>query len=175
MGLELSPEDEIIYQGRVVGRLTYDNDNGGNARICLDVAFACSPGDHIVPLTYLSIGLTKVEPPPSPALIVIQTDPGDFVDAEEAPRLLLEEIVKVRPNIWNFHKNDKDPWPSVLHAHDYEKNLKLDAISGEIFNVTTRKRVGRLNEKKLAAVQAQLLFSKDLGELARSLFGPEEQ
>jgi hypothetical protein len=71
---------------------------------------------------------------------------------------------------WKFHKNDADPWPSVLHGHHSERPLKLDALSGNIFNIHTRERVQKMKHKELARVQAVLLGSKDFGERARSLF-----
>ena len=46
--------------------------------------------------------------------------------------------------------------PSVLHAHEYDRNLKLDAITGDIFDATTRDHCMRLKNGKLRDIQAQL-------------------
>jgi hypothetical protein len=70
---------------------------------------------------------------------------------------------------WIFHKVDADPWPSLLHGHHNERPLKLDAITGFIYNIRNRKHVQSLRRKPLLAVQQQLLMSKDLRERARSL------
>lgn len=167
MGLELT-EGIILYQGREVGQLEYDVEQR-RGRITLAVEFHCEAGDHVVPLVAFSRALTSLELPQSEVLLSITTGPDDIAYSERGPRLLVEEVVKVRPNVWNFHKTDKDRWPSLLHGHDYEKNLKLDAITGEIYDVTTRKEVGTLNGKKLAQVQGRLRQSKDFTDLVAQL------
>jgi hypothetical protein len=70
-------------------------------------------------------------------------------------------------SVWIFHKNDADPWSSILHAHHSERPLKLDAITGNIFDVRTRQMVQRLKPKELARIQVELFASKDFGERAR--------
>jgi hypothetical protein len=109
--------------------------------------------------------------------IKVSDHPDDYeLDAEwpprptrEPPRDVLCVPLKVLAR-WKFNKNDADPWPSVLHGHHSERPLKLDAISGDIFNIHTRQRVQRMKPKELARVQTRLLDSKDFGERARSLF-----
>ena len=44
-----------------------------------------------------------------------------------------EERVKHNGEIWIIHKSDKDPFPSNPHAHNYEKRLKMDLGSGELY------------------------------------------
>lgn len=52
---------------------------------------------------------------------------------------------------WYLHQNDLDPWPSNFHAHNYDRKEVLDCHSGVIYDSTTRKRVGKMRPKKLAA------------------------
>jgi hypothetical protein len=111
--------------------------------------------------------------------IHVSDDPDDYEFEGEwpptpraAPAWLWENfcplIVLAR---WKFHKTDVDPWPSLLHGHHSQRPLKLDAITGEIFNIHTRERVQKMKPRELARVQAELLDSKDFSERARSLFG----
>jgi hypothetical protein len=83
------------------------------------------------------------------------------------PNLL---YLTVRP-VWIFHKSDADPWPSLLHGHHNQRPLKLDAITGEIFNIHSRKCVQKLKSKELARIQAQLFSSKDFAQRAEALIG----
>jgi hypothetical protein len=68
---------------------------------------------------------------------------------------------------WQFHKTDPDPWPSPLHGHHCEEPIKLDAITGELWEIPTRKRVGRLKREELKRIQGDLLRSKDFAEKSR--------
>jgi hypothetical protein len=71
---------------------------------------------------------------------------------------------------WEFHKTDADPWPSMLHGHFYDARLKLDAITGKIYN-SERQHCSNLKEKELRRVQLALLNSKDYTERARLHLG----
>jgi len=81
----------------------------------------------------------------------IQTDEAEIAQEFPVRRLLTEKIVKGGGYIWNFHKTDPDLWPSALHAHDYEKDLTLDALTGDIYDAATRERCKRLSAKALAS------------------------
>lgn len=70
---------------------------------------------------------------------------------------------------WIFHKADPDPWPSLLHGHHNERPLKLDAITGFIYNIHTRKHVQSLRPKALLPIQTKLMTSKDFADRARAL------
>jgi hypothetical protein len=72
---------------------------------------------------------------------------------------------------WVFHKSDPDPWPSTLHGHHSERPLKLDAISGFIYNIKTREHVQTLRPKELRRIQMALIDSKDFSDRARVLTG----
>jgi hypothetical protein len=64
-----------------------------------------------------------------------------------------------------YKRADADPWPSPLHGHEYDKGLKLDAITGRIFDVATRQLCETLNPKHLRSIQDELRASKDFKEL----------
>jgi hypothetical protein len=93
-----------------------------------------------------------------------------------------DEADKVRPSrpvaflvvmaCWIFHKNDADPWPSILHGHHNERPLKLDAITGFIYEIKTRRHVQTVRSRELARIQMELMNSKDFGDRARALLGP---
>ncbi len=81
--------------------------------------------------------------------------------AKKAVRMLTEKTVKGDGHKWVFHKNDADHWPSDFHGHDYENNLKLDLVSGKIFDVGTRQSCGKLKGTSLKMVRDELEKSKD--------------
>lgn len=74
---------------------------------------------------------------------------------------LYEILIRGDNYKWRFYKNDVDNWPSKLHGHDYDKKLKLDAFTGDIYNVNSRKKVSKLNKKSLKKVQDKLKSSSD--------------
>ena len=90
-------------------------------------------------------------------------------------RLLTEKTIKQKGYVWRFHKNDADQWPSKLHGHEYHKNLKIDAITGEIYDAGTRELCMKLNVKKLEAIQSELRASPDFVALvAKYIDGDNE-
>ena len=66
---------------------------------------------------------------------------------------------------WKFNKTDKDPWPSRLHGHEYDKGLKLDATNGHIYDAATRRYRTKLKSKFLDQVHDELRHSKDFNAL----------
>jgi len=57
---------------------------------------------------------------------------------------------------WRVHKSDPDHWPSKPHAHDYEGNVKLDIKDGSVWDVTTKKRVGRVKKSDLDELRDEI-------------------
>jgi hypothetical protein len=102
-------------------------------------------------------------PPPPPEL-----SPAEQAEIDRVIRS--GAALTVRP-CWIFHKNDADPWPSMLHGHHNERPLKLDAITGFIYSVHTRKHVQSLRRGELECVQRALINSKDFADRARALIG----
>jgi hypothetical protein len=74
---------------------------------------------------------------------------------------------------WQFHKNDRDNWPSPLHGHHCQEPLKLDAITGDIWKIPEKKLFSRVKEKELIRIQRDLLQSKDLAEKSRLYLGAD--
>jgi hypothetical protein len=107
--------------------------------------------------------------PPLPSPPLPQLSPEE--KAERDRTMLRASFLIVLP-CWVFHKNDPDPWPSLLHGHHNERPLKLDAVTGFIYSIHTREYVQRLRPKALLPIQMTLLASKDFGHRARSLIGP---
>jgi hypothetical protein len=69
----------------------------------------------------------------------------------ETPKLLTEQTLKVKGEIWVIHKNDADPFPSTPHAHNYESGTSLHLGTGELFN--KRESRGFVNCKNLKLVR----------------------
>lgn len=82
---------------------------------------------------------------------------------EGTVKLLTEQTVKVKGEIWQVHKNDADPFPSIPHAHNYASGLSLHLGTGELFK--KRDRVNQLQCKKLLTIREKLT-AFDLPDLA---------
>ena len=78
--------------------------------------------------------------------------------------VLIQRRVLIKDNglIWIIHKNDKDPFPSIPHAHCLDQNLKLDLGNGNYFR--NRELLGRLKKKELISIRekASKVFQGDL-------------
>jgi hypothetical protein len=130
--------------------------------------------------------------PDGPLRIAASDDPADYEMAElsewpasepaptDEPAPADEDLgasthpLRILPH-WVFHKNDPDPWPSLLHGHHNSEPLKLDAITGGIYNIHTRQLVQTLKKTNLQWVHEQLLASKDFGDKARKLLAQDAQ
>lgn len=149
---------KITYRDKEVGEHIFKD---GRSTVRLEIEY--EGGDNwIVPLSWFARGLSMIpENMPAPALLTVKTS-KDSIDQEfNVVRYLTEKEVKRGNYIWRFHKTDTDSWPSILHGHDYEKGLKLDAITGKIYVVQTRQLCKILKKKDLKYVQAKLRKSKD--------------
>jgi hypothetical protein len=71
-------------------------------------------------------------------------------------KLLLEQKIKVKGEIWVIHKNDADPLPSTPHAHNYDSGISLHLGTGEFFDKRVSK--GFLDCKKLKFLRGQITF-----------------
>lgn len=81
---------------------------------------------------------------------------------EGTVKLLTEQTVKVKGEVWQVHKNDADPFPSIPHAHNYASGLSLHLGTGELFK--KRSKVDQLQCKRLLAIREKLT-ELDLPEL----------
>jgi hypothetical protein len=92
-----------------------------------------------------------------------QLKPGilaEFTESEPLiplgiPRLLTEQTVKVKGEIWRVHKNDADGFPSIPHAHNYETGVVLDLGNGTMYD-RNRNQIGTLSCKKLLLIRGKL-------------------
>jgi hypothetical protein len=159
MSLQFDPRTgKITYRGKEVGEHIFEN---GRSRVLLNIEYE-GEGDWVVPLSWFAYGLSMLaENQPAQALLTIETSEISIADEFEVLRYLTEKQVKRGGYIWVFHKTDVDDWPSPLHGHDYDKGLKLDAVTGDIYDVGTRERCKTLKAGDLKAVQAELRASKD--------------
>jgi hypothetical protein len=164
--LQIDADDPAVinYQGRPVGRMDFKN---GVTKVSLNLAYECSDFEEaIVPLSLLAIGLSRInqQRQDDPAALNIATQDSDIAQEFAVARFLIERTIKQGGSVWVFHKTDVDTWPSILHGHEYDKNLKLDALTGDIFDVATRQRCATLTAKKLKVIQDELRQSKDFAD-----------
>lgn len=70
------------------------------------------------------------------------------------PKLLTEQTIKVKGEVWVIHKCDADPFPSTPHAHNFESGISLHLGTGEFFQ--RRRSKGFLNCKRLIFVREKI-------------------
>jgi hypothetical protein len=167
MSLQFDPSTgKITYRGKEVGEHIFKD---GRSTVRLNIEYE-GDDDWIVPLSWFAHGLSMLaENQPALALLTVETSEDSIAEEFEVVRFLTEKQVKRGGYIWKFHKSDADNWPSPLHGHDYDKGLKLDAITGGIYDVGTRERCKTLKAGDLQAVQAELRASKDFKEVVATL------
>jgi hypothetical protein len=56
-------------------------------------------------------------------------------------------IIKLKGEVWEVHKHDKDEFPSNPHAHNYEYGLKLHLGTGVLYK--KKNMVGSIRKKDL--------------------------
>jgi hypothetical protein len=172
MPIEFDPTtSEIRYEGQVVGRYDYKD---GVSRVSLNLTYECGPEEWVVPLSWFAYGLAKLEkhqPRENTVAMVVNTDETDIAEEYPVLRLLTERTVRQAGYIWVFHKSDADHWPSALHAHDYDKNMKLDALTGDIYDAATKQLCAKLKAKKLEEIHRELRQSKDFADKIAQLLG----
>lgn len=78
----------------------------------------------------------------------------DSILPDGTPQILTEQTVKVKGEVWIIYKNDKDPFPSSPHAHNYQSGVSLHLGTGEFFKKRTSK--GFLPCKTLKALREKL-------------------
>jgi len=167
MSIQFDPETgKMTYNGKEVGEHTYSN---GKSHVRLHIEFE-TEGEWVVPLSWLAYGLTLLpENKPAPALLEVSTAEDGIETEYSVLRFLTEKQIKRSGYIWKFHKTDADHWPSELHGHDYEKGLKLDVLTGDIYDVGTRQLCKRLKASQLLIVQSELRASADFSDTINRL------
>jgi hypothetical protein len=70
------------------------------------------------------------------------------------PRLLTEQKIRSKGEVWVVHQNDADDFPSDPHAENYEAGVKLHLGNGALYK--KRKCVGAISKKDLLAVRSKI-------------------
>src|SRR5262245_4665398 len=129
---------KFSYQGKEIGEHMIEN---GRNIVRINLEYEGGADDWMYPIIGLADGLSTLAKHRRPPVLLTIETPEDSIDKQfNVPRQLNEKLVKRGGYVWNFHKADADPWPSPLHGHDYDKHLKLDATTGDIYDAGTRKR-----------------------------------
>lgn len=144
-----------------MGRCHFED---GKSHVSLNLVFDGTE-DWLVAIGPLAEGLRVVSERNKPEVaLTIRTSRDSVVEVQGEQRMLIEYFVKQKNYKWDFHKNDADHWPSALHAHEYDQNLVLDAINGEIYCKASRKVIKKLKPKKLLNIHDKLRESKEFGD-----------
>ena len=166
MSLTFDPSTgKIFYNGREIGEHRCEN---GKSSVHLTLDYETLSDDWVVPLTYLAFGLNRLPQatPKEPVLSISMVEDG-IAQEFDVPRLLIEKLVSRGNYVWAFHKTDVDAWPSPLHGHDYDKGLKLDVVTGHVYDVATRQRCKTVKRKHLSDIRDELRASSVTGGSAQ--------
>lgn len=169
MPLQFNPKTgEIIYEEKVIGAYQCRD---GKGHVRLNIEYECTPDEWILPISWLGHGLAMLEKHKvaSEPLLTIENNEDDIEETYSVKITLTEKTIRTAGYIWQFHKNDADTWPSRLHAHDYDLHLKLDAITGLIYDVGTKNVYKKLKKKTLSHIHNELHNAKDFSEIAKEL------
>ncbi len=82
-------------------------------------------------------------------------EPFDYTQLDGTIRIK-EFLIKIG-DIWEFHKYEKDTFPSLPHGHNKEKAEKLDVYTGIIYDIRTRNPIRKVSPKKLLQIQNTLI------------------
>lgn len=56
---------------------------------------------------------------------------------------------KIYKILWEFHKGDDDPSPSVPHGHSLDRKYKLSIWDGSVYKVSDGERIGVASKREL--------------------------
>jgi hypothetical protein len=82
-------------------------------------------------------------------------EPVDYTQLDG--KIRLKEVFIKAGDVWEFHKYDKDPFPSSPHGHCAEKSQKLDIYTGIIYDINTRNPIRKVSQKKLLEIKQRLM------------------
>ena len=85
--------------------------------------------------------------PKKKTLIAQFTLKEPIIKRKNSRQFLLEIYLKLFGEKWAIYKNDPDPFPSDPHAHNLDRNMKLDFRNGDLYK--NNKVVDRLSKKDL--------------------------
>ena len=91
----------------------------------------------------------------------------DYSDTIFPYNVLFYKKVRIKNNglTWIVHKYDKDPFPSIPHAHCLDQNLKLNLINGKYYR--NRKYKGKIYKKDLLLIRQkiELIYKEKLPDI----------
>jgi hypothetical protein len=152
---------EIRYNGKVIGRHEHSN---GVSKVSLSLEYEAGD-DWVVPISLFAYELQKIDlrRASKPELTVTTSTEYEDVKAT-SPQFLAEFTTSVHGHTWSFHKSDRDAWPSVFHGHDYQNKLKVDVLTGNVYDAVTKSYRHKLSYKDLKHLRAELKSSKDFSD-----------
>ena len=68
--------------------------------------------------------------------------------------IYFDECIKNNGEIWYIHKNDKDPFPSIPHAHNYDWQISMHLGNGCYYQ--GRKFKGKIKRKHLLEIRNKI-------------------
>lgn len=149
---------EFTYKGKTVGSWRVEK---GQGRVLMDITYDVDEAaiDVIELLSRAGVALKEHarKTPPLVVACMIETGEDDIEFQVQGARQTLVEVTVKRDNYqWRFHLNDADPWPSIVHGHDYDRRLKIDAFTGKIYDTSTKNHCATLKKKKLDFIVIEL-------------------
>ncbi len=151
---------KLTLKGKEIGSVEY---NDGISTVTLNFQFATRE-QWVGPISAFACALAQLPEYRGTAkeIALQHCTPEDEVEIlDNVMRTLNEKTVKGHGYIWRFHKNDLDDFPSTLHGHDYDQCLKVDAITGKIYDINTKNHCETLKENALKDLQNALRSSSD--------------
>ena len=159
--------NEIWLDGKVIGNLTMD---GNEYRLRMNIDCSFKDADKRAELLVaLSTVIDRFEDKGQDFFFSWECSNDDLELVKSELQLLEEATISIKGLKWRFHKNDADHWPSPLHGHEVNGRKVVDGLTGEVFDKSTRKMLGKLNKKALSRLHEALKKNKDIGPLAQKL------
>ncbi|CAN7633647.1 hypothetical protein [Brucella pseudogrignonensis] len=172
VNITIDKEGKIFLGDTEIGSQQFQD---GVSTVSLNVTYSTASNEWAVPISWFAAELQRLPEysrPKPEVLLIIEATELDVDLVEHAFQRLDEKTIKGNGFTWRFHKNDIDPFPSELHAHDYEQGLKLDAIDGKFYDASTKSHRGTLKKRILEDIQSQLRASPDFCDKVKRLIKP---
>ncbi len=136
----------LVFNGETIATHQFRD---GRHIITVNFSYEVSDDFWWQPVSDLVRGLKKFQEykdVPAVVLLTLESDEDEVDVLSGVMRRLDEKTVKGSGYKWRFHKSDADPFPSPLHGHDYERGLKIDALTGRIYDVSTKNHCETMKE-----------------------------
>ncbi|MER9298646.1 hypothetical protein NKI38_19440 [Mesorhizobium sp. M0621] len=160
---------KLVFDGETIANHEYRD---GQHIVTINFSYAVNGENWFRPVIDLVNGLKQLPEYKDVApevLLVLQSDEDDVEILSGVMRRLDEKTFKGDGYKWRFHKNDADNFPSPLHGHDYERGLKIDILTGRIFDASTKNHCETLRPKGLDKLHRELKASADFKDKLETL------